>query len=495
MSQDNMKFQTKLQQESFFTDNNQPTLKRKKIIRQDRWQVESGICFITNDLYNLEVVNLSSFGCACLVSNDQVKKFDDLLNSHLGLTFKLNYGNFETQSLSLKVTRIEKTENNSLQIGFETINEPINIERCKAISEANQIVQKQNSNLQIFAKIPPLFKNSVYELKEWFTQLKFQIDEIEKTAPIDDAKANAEFRLTVAETISEYLGQFLPSAYKSMPEFLSNISKEDALLCTNFIRQQLAPFVYGAPFANRAFYKPRGYAGDYEMMNHLYRNELVGKTLFDQCMHKYFIDEPAGVAVKNRGEYLHKKIKQLIQAKAKDKKIKILSIASGPAMEQQLFIKNNPEFYGRNIEFSCIDQDEESLKHAQKQLLSLERQKKSGFKFLFSNLAIKNIIAQGLPENDYDLIYSAGLFDYFTDPVAQVAARQMINAVKSDGQVIIGNFSKNNPSTPFMEYVLDWILIYRSPADMMRLFESAGKTTLIEQEHLGINLFAVINKS
>ena len=488
MSQDSVK----LQQESFsiVTDLSK---KRKKIIRQDRWPTEPGVSFITNENYNLEVVNLSSFGCACLIPPEHQIEFEELLKSSLVLSFKLNYGNFETQNLSLRVVRIEETEHNTILAGFETINEPINIDRCNAISEANQIVQRQNQNMLVSAKIPSSFKTSIYELKEWFTFLKNQIDEIEKKAPTDDAKANEEFRLTVAETISEYLGQFLPSIYKNMPLLLKNLSKEDTHLCTNFIRQQLTPYVYGAPFASRAFYKPRGYAGDFEMMNHLYRNELIGKTLFDQCMHKYFIDEPAGNAVKNRGEYLHKKIQQLVQSKPQTEKIKIISIASGPAMEQQLFLKNNQELYGRKIEFTCIDQDEESLKHAQKQLLSLERQRNSGFKFSFSNLAIKNIIAHGLPEKDYDLIYSAGLFDYFTDPVAQIAAQQMMNGLKSGGQVIIGNFSKTNPCVPFMEYILDWLLIYRSEEDLMQLFKGLGKTR-IEQEQLGVNLFAVIDK-
>ncbi len=487
MSQSNLK----LKQESFVISSDLAA-KRKKIVRQDRWPTEPGICFITNDTYNLEVVNLSSFGCACIIPPEHLGKFKDLLKSTIGLNFKLNYGNFETQNLSLKVVRIDETENMA-QAGFETMNEPINIERCNAISEANQVVLRQNLNLQTSSKIPSLFKGAIYELKEWFTFLKNQIDEIEKKAPADDAKANEEFRLTVAETISEHLGQFLPAAYKTMPELLQNLSKEDTQLCTNFVRQQLTPFVYGAPFASRAFYKPRGYAGDFEMMNHLYRNELIGKTLFDQCMHKYFIDEPAGNAVKNRGEYLHKKIKQLVQSKPHNEKIKILSLASGPAMEQQLFLKNNQELYGRNIEFTCIDQDEESLKHAQKQLLSLERQRNSGFKFSFHNLAVKNIIVQGLPDNGYDLVYSAGLFDYFTDPVAQMAAQQLVNGVKSGGQAIIGNFSKNNPCVPFMEYVLDWILIYRSDEDLLRLFGHLGSTQ-IEQEQLGVNLFAVIKK-
>lgn len=481
----------RLQQEFFHIDTDMP-FKRKKIVRQDRWQTEPGVCFLNSESYNLEVLNLSSFGCACLAPVKLGILFENLLTTAEPIHFKLNYRNFETQDLALKIVRVESSDDTTIQVGFETVSEPINVDRCKAISDSSVIIQNQIEHMRLASKIPSTFKGAVYELKEWFTSLKKQIDEIEKKSPIDDAKANEEFRLTVAETVADYLGQFLPSAYKQMPSLLQGLKADEVKIATQFIRSHLAPFVYGAPFASRAFYKPRGYAGDYEMMNHLYRNELVGRNLFDQCMHKYFIDEPAGNAVKNRGQYLHHKIQQLVQKKTKGERIKILSIASGPAMEQQLFVKNNPEFYDYNIEFYCIDQDEESLKHAQKQLLSLNRQKQTKYKFSFSNLAIKNIIAQGLPDADYDLIYSAGLFDYFTDPVAQLAAKQMVGGVKKGGKVIIGNFSKENPCVPFMEYILDWILIYRSTEDMKKLFSNIGSGVEIEQESLGVNLFAVI---
>ena len=482
----------KLQQESFFVLNDVEE-KRKKIIRQDRWQTEPRQCFISSGDTTFEVTNLSTFGCACLVPAAQVEALRNLESSN-GEHFKVIFSNIETQTISLRPVRFSGMENNLYAVGFETINESINVDRCKAINSANDIIEKQNSDILKTQMIPPSFRTAVFDLKEWFSSLRNQVDDLEKKAPIDSAKASEDFKFTIAEVISDYLGSYLPSVYRHIPKLLDGLSKEEKALCTTFIREQLGPFVYGAPFANRAFYKPRGYAGDYEMMNHLYRSELVGRSLFDKCMHKYFIEEPAGNAVKNRGEYLHQKIRKTILNSPIGKPIKIMSVASGPAMELQLFLKCNPEFHGRDIEFTCIDQDEESLKHAQKQLFNLERQKNSGFKFKFCNLAIKNIIAQGLPEKDFDLIYSAGLFDYFTDPVAQMAAKQMVAGLVPGGQAIIGNFSKDNPCVPFMEYVLDWILIYRTEDGMKEMFNNLGKTISIEKESLGVNLFAVITK-
>lgn len=483
----------KLQQEGFLVLDQQ-IANRKKIIRQDRWFVDPKECFIVHNNQSYEVTNLSSFGCGVLVDEASAQNLSKYMESSVTNLFKLVYKNVETQTVALKPIRIDKVAEGRYEVGLETLGEPFKVERCQAINEASLIIANQETLTMTSLKIPEKFRMAVYDLKNWFLNLKQQIDNLEKSAPLDDAKANEEYRLTIADTMSDYLGKFLPAVYKDIPVYLKNLSKEDNDICTGFIRKEIGQFVYGAPFASRAYNKPRGYAGDYEMMNHLYRNEMVGATLFDQCMHKYFIDEPAGNAVKNRGAYLEQKIKEVVKTKGSGKKIKILSIASGPAMEQQLFVRNNPEFHGLNIEFHCIDQDEESLKHAQRQMLTIDRQVQSGFKFRYENLAIRNIIGKGIEEKDYDLIYSAGLFDYFTEPVAQATANQMLNAIKPDGHVIIGNFSKENPCVPFMEYVLDWVLIYRSKEDLKNMFTAQSKTCVIEQEPLGVNIFAVMTK-
>ena len=210
-------------------------------------------------------------------------------------------------------------------------------------------------------------------------------------------------------------------------------------------------------------------------------------------MHKYFIEEPAARAVKNRCEYLHTKIEDIVK-NSKSDVIKILAVASGPAMEQQIFLKNAVKYSNKKIEFTCIDQDEESLKHAQREIQAAERFARSGFKFKFINLAIKNIIIKGLPEKDFDLIYSAGLFDYFTDPVAQAAGSKLFDSLKPGGKLIIGNFSKDNPTQTLMELVLDWYLIHRSSEELNALFLPLTNKIEIEKEDLGINLFAVIHK-
>ncbi len=470
---------------------------RRKIVRQDRVPVDPNSCFLVFQNLNLEVINISSFGCAVMVNQSDFEVLNRLTELNPVIEVDFVYKNIQTQQLSLKRMRTEthsKSVTDEMIVGFECTGEPLKLERIKAIEISSEVIQKQVKYVTDAYKIPTGFKMFVYELKDWLEKLKLNFDKIEADVPIDNWKENHEFKMTIADNVSDFLNQVIPQKYKELPALLNQIPKEDLEIVTAFAREHLGHLVYGAPFANRAFYKPRGYAGDYEMMNHLYRDEMVGKSFYDQCLHKYFVDEPAGAAVKNRGVYLSNRITQLFENTKSNGPLKILSVASGPAMEQQMFLQNGKKFYGRQAEFNCLDQDEESLKHAQRQLHSLNRVVQSGFAFKFNNMAIRNVIAKGCPDTDYDLIYSAGLFDYFTEPVAQMAARKLVEAVKPGGQVIIGNFSKDNPSTPFMELILDWHLIYRSEEDLLRIYKGMGSKVWVEKEPLGINLFVVIEK-
>lgn len=477
---------TAMKQEFFSIDES----KRKKIIRQDRHNVLPGKCFLKTKHDKLELVNISAFGCAIVLTAEQFEVLNGKWTNE-PLEGSLVYENFELQDIKLKKVRHNHIGTN-VTVAFECVAEPIKIDRYFAITQAYEVLENVSKSYTELTQMPADFKQIVFELKELLLKLKTNVDQIESQIQTDSKKISDEFEMTVADVISVYLNQAIPQYYSVLPKIFSQCDEATLNVCKKFAREQIGHLIYGAPFANRAYFKPRGYAGDYEMMNHLYREEPVGKTLFDKCLHKYFVDEPAGEAVKNRGQYLYKKIKEVVDTGKSE--IKILSVASGPALEQQLFLKNSESYRGRKIQFNCIDQDEESLKHAQLQIKSIDRVVQSGFDFNFSNLAIKNIIVHGLSDGNYDLIYTAGLFDYFTEPVATAAALKLFAGLKPGGKLIIGNFSKNNPSVPFMELILDWNLIYRSPEDLTRIFAPVTKNIEIEQENLGINLFAVMEK-
>ena len=105
-----------------------------------------------------------------------------------------------------------------------------------------------------------------------------------------------------------------------------------------------------------------------------------------------------------------------------------------------------------------------------------------------------------LAEASFDLIYSAGLYDYLREGGAARLTRNLFDLLKPGGSLIIGNFSLRNPlhlRFP-MEYLYDWVLIHRDEKAMARLAggipdADMEEMTLLE-EPLGINYFLKIVK-
>ena len=248
-----------------------------------------------------------------------------------------------------------------------------------------------------------------------------------------------------------------------------------------------------SPFAARCFHKPLGYAGDFEMMNMVYRNESLGDTLFGRSLSRVLLDSDAGQAVRHRAHYLVGKITAAAVRGGPRRPARILSVAAGPAIELQLILRKDPSLLcAGNAEITLLDQDAGALTHAREQIQALAA--RAGVEVTLScvNTSIMTVIAAGL-HGSYDLIYSAGLFDYLKDRTASAAGVRLVDALTPGGSAVIGNFGVANPTRPLMELILDWPLHHRSASDLRRLFGDIGTSMTIEQEATGVNLFAVIS--
>lgn len=91
------------------------------------------------------------------------------------------------------------------------------------------------------------------------------------------------------------------------------------------------------------------------------------------------------------------------------------------------------------------------------------------------------------------MIYSVGLFDYFSDRVAVRVLDWAHDMLRPGGKVCIGNFHPRNPFRVFMDEVMDWSLTYRKEEDMRKLFRKSkfGRDCKIIYEAERVDLFVV----
>jgi extracellular factor (EF) 3-hydroxypalmitic acid methyl ester biosynthesis protein len=228
-------------------------------------------------------------------------------------------------------------------------------------------------------------------------------------------------------------------------------------------------------------------------MNMVYRDESLGRTLFGRSLSRVVLDSDAGRAVRHRADYLIGKIKAAVARAGDGRSARILSVAAGPAMEIQRILRRDAGLLAAGrAEIALLDQDAGALEHAREQISALAGAAGVRVDLRCVNTSIRTVIADGL-DGGYDLVYSAGLFDYLRDRTARAAGARIVDALAPGGTAVIGNFDVANPTRPFMELILDWPLVHRSPGDLRRLFGDLGTGMTVEREATGVNLFAVIS--
>lgn len=229
-----------------------------------------------------------------------------------------------------------------------------------------------------------------------------------------------------------------------------------------------------------AFHKPHGYAGDFEMIDRIY-NKYVSA---DQALAKwdiYWQSHPAARAVRNRVGYFSDQITTRLSAEfTPEFPMKILNLASGPGRDMQTFF-DQATIDKRRVSIDCVEQDKNAIRFA-KEICSNYT---DSIQFIQANaLRFTNNLK-------YDLIWSAGLFDYFDDKIFVFMLKRLKCMLASAGEIIIGNFSTLNPSGSYME-LFEWHLHHRSPHTLKSLATAAGfswSSLSIKKESTGVNLF------
>jgi extracellular factor (EF) 3-hydroxypalmitic acid methyl ester biosynthesis protein len=98
-------------------------------------------------------------------------------------------------------------------------------------------------------------------------------------------------------------------------------------------------------------------------------------------------------------------------------------------------------------------------------------------------------------EPGYDLIYCGGLFDYLSEPTCQSLVNLFYGWLRPGGTVIVANMNDSKPFRNFIEFVLDWQLIYRDSRKMLALVpERVRDAARVITEPTSVNLFLHLGK-
>jgi SAM-dependent methyltransferase len=310
---------------------------------------------------------------------------------------------------------------------------------------------------------------------------------LSKFAPSGAAEVQKLVRCTT-DLISQFskIGGPSPTDYPLLNTLLQLFSEENtpkkfSTEQLTIIRSAFGEALSPETIQGWAYHKPLGYAGDFQIIEKIYNYHTTLNphlTKWDQFFHT----QKAPQAVRNRLSFF---LDQLWKTKIETPSTShILNLASGPGRDMYEAFK---VIGASKVQIDCVDQDARAIAYAKELchdfLAQIQFTHKNIFRFM--------------PTKTYHLIWSAGLFDYFNDNIFKRTIQKFFTLLKSNGKMVIGNFSVENPSRGYME-LFKWNLFHRSKTHLHRLAQECGlaeNQISIEQEPEGINLFLVLTKN
>lgn len=266
--------------------------------------------------------------------------------------------------------------------------------------------------------------------------------------------------------------------YLTFYSLVDQIKAEDV----ESFRKKISPILNPNSLFGFSYTKPFGYSGDFFIIEKIYQYYISPDERYrkwDEFLHS----AGAVIAVRNR-KTLAVKIFEELNEKALGMRQDVMILGSGPVSETFEFFEKNPD---SPLIFEMLDLDKRAIAYAK------NKNRKYLDRMTFNNA---NVIRFS-PERKFNLIWSAGLFDYFKGKHFVYLLKKYYEYLNEDGEMIIGNFNVENPSRRSMEILGDWFLYHRSADELKNFAIQAGiKESKIDviQEPLGINLFLRVRK-
>jgi CRP-like cAMP-binding protein/SAM-dependent methyltransferase len=260
-----------------------------------------------------------------------------------------------------------------------------------------------------------------------------------------------------------------------------------------YVFKEIFPYFMRSRFAERAYYKPKGYAGDYLMMEMIYRNQPEGDGKLGALTDTWCLNSAASKAVRGRRKLLCDQLESISRKKlAEGMPIRIMNLACGSNRELFDFLHRCDAT--ELIEATCVDADPHALEYTDQQVNVFPHQ--ATIRLMNDNVVRWAVGGMRHQYGPQDIIYSAGLTDYLDRRLFQALIARCYQHLKPGGALIIGNFTPLNRNRVFMDRILHWKLIYRGAADIEELFATSpfGREPEILAEDQGVNLFAIATR-
>jgi SAM-dependent methyltransferase len=304
-----------------------------------------------------------------------------------------------------------------------------------------------------------------------------------------------EFGLHGAEAVRSLTERALTSLREPWAEIQQECSRasveclqdlEVLLAAKEYTETVVTPVMMEVPLVHRAYTKPLGYPGDYQVMLYYYNNRPEGDSVYAQVFHKLGVEHPLSAGVRTRKDYVIELMEEehdrVCAAGADEPAFRVTSLACGPAREVSDYIPRRRGWPG-SVTWTLIDQEDEALSIAYHDAVRALSQVGARGSLQCLHLSFvqmlrdPTVVASLEPQH---FIFSTGFFDYLREAQAQSVLRGLYERLTPGGLLVIGNALGPNEHFWSAEFILDWTLLYRTRDEMRRLAARLPETAEVD---------------
>ena len=245
--------------------------------------------------------------------------------------------------------------------------------------------------------------------------------------------------------------------------------------------------IFGASsFIRRLQEWPRGYPGDFETIEQLWRGENREPAgSLAHVFESYALTATIAQQHRNKVAFQAAAIRS---AMAGDRACRLLSIGCGSCPD----LRTAVDRVTPGSTFVLCDSDADALVQSRRFLAPIAGQCQ------FVHGMVPRVLRRIRDSGPFDLIVAGGLFDYLSDRmIVHTLSTAWRTLLAPGGRLLFTNIGRGNPFRVWLEYVADWRLIERSEADVIALCAAAGitATPALERDATGLSIIADVRKN
>ncbi|HEY6003766.1 MAG TPA: class I SAM-dependent methyltransferase, partial [Anaeromyxobacter sp.] len=150
------------------------------------------------------------------------------------------------------------------------------------------------------------------------------------------------------------------------------------------------------------------------------------------------------------------------------------------------------------FDLTLLDQDPFALDLARETVRRVEAARGARLTVHYLQDSVRTMIRTrdlGRALGRHHFVYSMGLFDYLSTPVARAVLAKTWEVVRPGGTLVVGNFHSSTPTRYHMAYWGDWSLWYRTEEAFLSLADGLDHSSaLIEFDETGCQMFLRLEK-